>query len=116
MKSQAQTQNTMKDNFKVAASNQVSEVTAEPAGSSGSTLDVMFIEFFAGSAGLSQAIRKMKIPSWSPQDLATGGYDFRKASTVEVLMEALESLASKGNHLVVHMAPPVFHVLTCQRS
>ena len=66
----------------------------------------VFLELFAGSAGLTSAVKKVGIRCEAPQDLAQGGVDFTKRDQVEELWQHYKKLAGDGAQLVVHVAPP----------
>ena len=64
-----------------------------------------FAEFFAGRGGLTTAVRRLKINTIEPEDLATEGLDFAKPEDIETLLLKLKALSKKGP-LFLHFAPP----------
>ena len=68
--------------------------------------DVLFVEFFAGEGRLSSEVAKAGVPTWAPNDVATGGTDFTSVQAVEDLRSDLLSWSRAGAHLVLHFAPP----------
>ena len=74
----------------------------------------LFQEMFAGGARLTKAVRKLGIQTLEPEDAASGGTDFCDALAVRALMDKWRDLYHEGRALVLHFAPPLCHVLTCQ--
>ena len=67
---------------------------------------VLFVEFFAGSANLTEAVANLGVDVASPNDLSLGGADFRKSYEVEGLKQQLAELHQAGRQLMIHLAPP----------
>ena len=65
-----------------------------------------FIEFFAGSGHLTQAVAKAGVPTDPPNDLATGGMDFENLDDFERMKKYLAELSASGVRLMLHFAPP----------
>ena len=72
----------------------------------GDKSQAVFLEFFAGTGVLTEAVRRVGVACGDPNDVATGGTDFRVHSQVENLKEELTKLAGQTRHLFVHLAPP----------
>ena len=70
------------------------------------TDDVIFAEFFAGDGGLSREVARLGVPTWQPDDLATGGVDFSDGDAVAAVKRRLEDWKSRGASLILHFAPP----------
>ena len=68
--------------------------------------EIVFLEIFAGSAQLTQAMRRVGVTCLPPEDIASGGTEFRDEERVNELKEKLKDLASAGKRLVLHLAPP----------
>ena len=68
--------------------------------------DVLFAEFFAGEGRLSAEVAKTGVPTWAPNDVASGGVDFTSTQAVEGLRAELLAWKQAGAHLVLHFAPP----------
>ena len=66
----------------------------------------LFAEFFAGTGVLTSAVAAADVPVRPPDDLATGGADFKHIGAVDGLRDELGSLLSSGVCLMVHFAPP----------
>ena len=65
-----------------------------------------FMEIFAGKGVLTKEVQKYGIRCEPPNDLASGGTDFRDPKQVENLKDlAMERLKST-RYLVIHLAPP----------
>ena len=90
----------------VPSSAGIDEGVAEPAVGASSLSEVVFAEFFAGSARLSAAMADAGLETRRPDEHSAGGTDFRDPTQVQEAFEALEELASSGKALVVHLAPP----------
>ena len=67
---------------------------------------IIFIEFFAGDARLTEAFRAVGIRCRAPDDLVTGGTDFEIASQVRKVREELRALRTDDLCLAIHLAPP----------
>ena len=65
-----------------------------------------FVEFFAGTGNLTEAVAKAGVPTDPPNDVTTGGLDFRKLEDVEKMKTYLAGLTANGIKLMVHLAPP----------
>ena len=65
-----------------------------------------FLEFFAGSGALTQAMELAGVPVDPPNDLADGGVDFGKLHEVEALKSYVADLSASGVNLMIHVAPP----------
>ena len=65
-----------------------------------------FLEFFAGSGVLTQAVERAGVPVDPPDELADGGTNFGNDWEVEVVKNYLAELASSGVILMLHVAPP----------
>ena len=70
-----------------------------------------FQEFFAGTGVLTRAVRRVGVACGDPDDVETGGTDFRVHGQVENLKEELSKIAEQTRHLFIHLAPPVRNVL-----
>ena len=67
---------------------------------------IVFIEFFAGEAGLSAAVAARGITCDVPQDVNTGGADFGDVNDVLAVKAWLQEWKSNGFKLLLHFAPP----------
>ena len=65
-----------------------------------------FIELFAGMGVLTEAVRRMGIHCEDPDEMWSGGTDFRERSQVEALKEKVALRAGQVRHLIIHLAPP----------
>ena len=65
-----------------------------------------FVELFAGTGVLTKAVRRLGIACAEPEDVVTGGTDFRVHGQVEQLKEQLSEMAERTRHLFIHLAPP----------
>ena len=68
--------------------------------------DMIFIEFFAGSAGLSAAVAAKGLRCGEPQDVDYGGADFSELNDVQAVKAWLHELRANGLSLLLHFAPP----------
>ena len=68
--------------------------------------NVVFMEFFAGEAGLTHAVRQAGVNAEVPQDLAADGVDFSKEIELECVKNHLHELHASGYRLHLHFAPP----------
>ena len=68
--------------------------------------DVLFQEFFAGDANLSEAMGDIGFDVAMPEDLAKGGVDFSDESQVLGLKTRLRKFSEEGRRLCLHLAPP----------
>lgn len=65
----------------------------------------IFIELFAGSGALTQAVGK-HVSTLPPQDLSLGGVDFANDGRVRDLWKEWQHRADEGFKLLFHVAPP----------
>jgi hypothetical protein len=70
------------------------------------TADVIFVEVFAGSGVLTDAVKVRGIKTRDPDDAATGGTDFTRLGDVESLRAELADLQASGTKIMLHLAPP----------
>jgi hypothetical protein len=67
---------------------------------------IYFAEFFAGSARLTDTLRKAGVRCRDPDDLESGGTDFEDASQVRKVREELRALRTGDLRLILHLAIP----------
>ena len=67
---------------------------------------MVFVELFANKAALTSAVERVGFRCAAPQDLASGGVDFRDWSAVVELLGTWETYASLGSQILFHVAPP----------
>jgi hypothetical protein len=67
---------------------------------------IYFAEFFAGSAGLTQTLRRLGVTCREADDLATGGTDFSDPAAVAVVKLEPRGLRCEGWKLALHFATP----------
>ena len=82
------------------------KVQAEEPLNSETVQGVLFMEFFAGEAGLSHAVRRTGVQVEEPQYLANDGVDFTKEIELEGVKNHLHELHASGYQLHLHFAPP----------
>ena len=66
---------------------------------------LLFLEIFAGEAGLTEAVRNAGVRTLPPNEFAFGGTDFTSDRAVESLKSQLVELRQAGNCLAIHLAP-----------
>ena len=89
-----------------ASNEDLSQQTPEVPAVESSCTHVVFAEFFAGSACLTDAVKAEGVQVREPDDLAYGGVDFSKAADVTALKGELREIAASCGKLVLHLAPP----------
>ena len=65
-----------------------------------------FVEVFAGKGVLTEAVRRMGLSCEEPNDVFSGGTDFRNHKQVEELKDLLVQRSRSTHRLVLHLAPP----------
>jgi hypothetical protein len=66
----------------------------------------IFAEIFAGGAHLTQALRNLGLRCEEPDEVTTGGTDFKSSRPVAQLKRKLRSHHQSGKNLAIHLAPP----------
>ena len=66
----------------------------------------LFCEFFAGEGVLTAGVKLKGVPAATPEDVASGGLDFRHASTVDIIKTRLRNIVAEGTKVMLHLAPP----------